>query len=268
MTSSLSSVHFFLVLPRTALLGIKKAVGFGWLPVLVELFMKSFIVFLCVALLAVGALVVLTSNRPDDVAGIGSQSVSKGGGQAGDSGMSKIDRELASFESYPFNFSATTISGKRLSKADYLGRVLIVDIWATWCPPCRAEIPSFVELQSNYEDKGLSIVGFNFENASTEEQSVAAIDKFRRTQPINYPLILGDDSITDQVPNFRGFPTTLFIDSKGKVRMTLVGAHPLPILEAYATRLLSEIDTPMPSPVNGDQPSQPKSNPYVVSEGV
>jgi thiol-disulfide isomerase/thioredoxin len=173
--------------------------------------------------------------------------------------------ELNSFRSFPLDFDVMTIDGKPLQKDDFAGRVLIVDIWATWCPPCRAEIPSFVELQSKYFDAGLSIIGMNYERAGTPRDAIRAINEFRRLQPINYPLALGTESLTAQVPRFRGYPTTLFIDASGEVRMKLVGAHPLEVLESYALVLLSETDQPAESPA-GAKP--PRELPTALKPGI
>jgi len=195
--------------------------------------------------------------------------------------------EMKSFRPFAFDFELQTVDGKSLQKRDFAGRALIVDIWATWCPPCRREIPSFVELQSKYEEAGLSIVGMNFERAATPRDAILAIDEFRRVQPINYALVLGEDTVTKQVPKFSGYPTTLFIDGSGTVRMMLVGAHPTETLEAFALVLLAELDSPTPVPGNAKikQPlpaaikpgigsrtngtgSVPQANPYATAAGI
>lgn len=178
-------------------------------------------------------------------------------------------QEIQSFDSFPLDFDVVTIEGKPLRKDDFAGRVLIIDIWATWCPPCRAEIPSFVELQDKYFDAGLSIVGMNYERAGSPRDAILTINEFRRTQPINYPLAIGDESLTNQVPRFSGYPTTLFIDAKGQVRMKLVGAHPVDVLESYALALLSEIEHPAESPAGAKPPrALPKAlQPGISSQG-
>ena len=159
-----------------------------------------------------------------------------------------FQRKLSSFDSFPFDFSVATLTGAKLRKSDFVGRVLIVDIWATWCPPCRAEIPSFVELQTKYRELGLSIVGVNYEQADSTKEAIASIRSFIAKQPINYPLALGNESIKNQIPDFRGFPTTLFIDGTGRVRMKLVGKHSTQVIEAYIALLLSELGSPAPVP--------------------
>jgi len=149
--------------------------------------------------------------------------------------------KLAAFRSFPFDFDLTTIDGKPLKLADLKGKVTIVDIWGTWCPPCRAEIPEFVDLQSRYGDKGLQIVGINYERVA-EDKMKETIEKFAEEYKINYPLAIGDNATRERVPDFDGFPTTLFIDREGKVRMKQVGFDPSlkAELEAIVQNLLAE----------------------------
>lgn len=159
-----------------------------------------------------------------------------------------LEKKLYQFESFPFDFAVQALDGTTLRRSDYQGRVLIVDFWATWCPPCRKEIPSFVELQTKYGEAGLSIVGFNYERAETDKQALESINDFLVGQPINYPLAIGDEKLSDRVPSFRSLPTTLFIDGNGRVRMKLVGACSYANLEGYTKILLKELSAPPSAP--------------------
>jgi thiol-disulfide isomerase/thioredoxin len=146
---------------------------------------------------------------------------------------------LAHGETFPFDFAVTDIQGTLHKLSDYSGKVVIVDIWGTWCPPCRAEIPSFVELQKKYGSEGLQIVGLNYERVSGDE-GLKLVKDFVNEFGINYPCAIGDPATQSQVPNFEGYPTTLFIDKTGKVRLKVVGAHPYAYLESIVTALLAE----------------------------
>ena len=115
---------------------------------------------------------------------------------------------------------------------------MIVDIWGTWCPPCREEIPHFIKLKDAYADD-LAIVGINYEDGEGDEV-VERIRQFATERGMNYPCVIGDQATQDQVPNLQGFPTTLFLDREGKVRLKVVGYHPYEKLEAYINVLLSE----------------------------
>ena len=149
-------------------------------------------------------------------------------------------KDLQSGESFAFELTGTDITGKPVSLEALSGKVVIVDIWGTWCPPCRAEIPSFIKLQETYGDQGFQMVGLNYERKSTAEENLAAVVEFVDEMGINYPCILGERETLVQVPSFSGYPTTLFFDKSGKVRLKAVGLHDYHYLEAVVTTLLAE----------------------------
>ena len=115
--------------------------------------------------------------------------------------------------------------GKTASAKDYDGKVVIVDFWATWCPPCRKEIPGFIKLQKEYGEKGLKIVGFSF------DRDQAAHDKYVKDEGMNYLSIfaMNDEgkavieSFQKLIGEIRGIPTTLVVDKKGQIVYKHVG---------------------------------------------
>ena len=115
--------------------------------------------------------------------------------------------------------------GKKAAAADYDGKVVIVDFWATWCPPCRQEIPGFIALEKKYADKGLVIVGFSFDNDPTEHQV------WIKQQGLNYLSIYANtdegkavaEQFGKQVGEISGLPTTLVLDRKGTIVYRHVG---------------------------------------------
>ena len=143
----------------------------------------------------------------------------------------EVKKQIAEFESYDFDFELEDVKGEKIKKEDFKGKTLIVDIWGTWCPPCRREIPSFVKLKKQYKGK-LEIVGLAYERTEDEDEARDDVVDFMEEYDVNYPCALGNDKVKDQVPDFRGYPTTLFIDSKGKVRMEVVGLRPFSELES------------------------------------
>jgi thiol-disulfide isomerase/thioredoxin len=151
----------------------------------------------------------------------------------------EAEAQLAKHQPFPFAFSLPTVDGKPVALSDLKGKVVIVDIWGTWCPPCRMEIPHFVELYKKHKEAGLEIVGINYEQVPDEEVKTTIAD-FIRDQGVNYACVIGDDATREQVPDFEGFPTTLFIDRGGVVRLKVVGYHPYDKLEAIVLALLSE----------------------------
>lgn len=154
--------------------------------------------------------------------------------------LASARKDLEAGETYPFTFVGTDTQGNEQSLEALAGKVVIVDFWGTWCPPCRAEIPSFVELQEKYGEQGFQMIGLNYERKESEEANLKAVLDFAEEFSMNYPCILSDDETRAQVPNFRGYPTTLFIDRSGKVRLTVVGLHEFAYLEAVVNVLLEE----------------------------
>jgi thiol-disulfide isomerase/thioredoxin len=155
----------------------------------------------------------------------------------------KAKAEMKGTPSFYFDFKLPALDGKTISLSDYSGKVVIVDFWGTWCPPCRAEIPHFIALHNKYRDKGLEIVGINYERVP-EAKVRETIKGFVDSQGITYPCVIGDKTTQGYVPKFEGYPTTLFIDRTGKVRAKIVGLHSMADLEALIIALLEEPAAP------------------------
>ncbi len=148
--------------------------------------------------------------------------------------------DLANGETFPFDFELKGINGDPISVQQHKGKVLIVDVWGTWCGPCMAELPSFIKLQEQYGPKGLQIIGLNYERGQNEKQNQQLVQKVVTQTGINYPCALGTEQIQQQIPDFGSFPTTLIIDRSGKVRLKAVGLHEYEYLEAIVKTLLEE----------------------------
>ena len=104
------------------------------------------------------------------------------------------------------------LDGKPVSLADFKGKVVILDFWATWCAPCRDEIPGFVELQKKFGDKGLVVVG-----VSLDEEGAAFVQKFVKEHGVTYPVVLGNQQVAAAYDGIDALPTTFIIDREGKV---------------------------------------------------
>jgi cytochrome c biogenesis protein CcmG/thiol:disulfide interchange protein DsbE len=116
------------------------------------------------------------------------------------------------------NFTLKDLNGTTISLSDYSGKVLFLNYWATWCPPCRAEIPDFIEVYDEYKDKGLEILGVSIDEISPEK-----VNDFVKKNKMNYPVAMATQELFQnyQIPN--AIPTTLVIDGDGKIQYKKVG---------------------------------------------
>ncbi len=141
---------------------------------------------------------------------------------------------------FPYDFDVTTLDGKRLKLSDLRGKVVIVDFWGTWCPPCRAEVPHFVALRKELAGK-VEVVGMTWEQGQADEATRAKVLRFARENGVEYPLtLLSDRAELQKVPDLNAFPTTLFVDKQGRVRAKEVGYRDLDALRALVGALLAE----------------------------
>jgi peroxiredoxin len=104
------------------------------------------------------------------------------------------------------------VDGKTVRSADFAGKVIVLDFWATWCPPCRGEIPGFIALQNKYAAQGFTVVG-----VSVDEAGLKTVKGFVEKKGINYPVVLTDSKIVEAYGGIDGLPTTFIIDRGGHI---------------------------------------------------
>jgi peroxiredoxin len=116
------------------------------------------------------------------------------------------------------DFALKDGDGKTVHLSDYKGKVVLLDFWATWCAPCKIEIPWFMEFEQQYKDKGFAVLG-----VSMDEDGWTVVKPYLQQLKINYRIVLGNDKVGDAYGGVDSLPTTLLIDRQGRVAATHVG---------------------------------------------
>jgi len=119
------------------------------------------------------------------------------------------------------NFTLKTLDGKTIELKKLQGKVVVVNFWATWCSPCRQEIPGMMKVYTKYKSKGLEIVGIALDRGGWDD-----VKPWLEKNPINYPIVLGDGPLTALYGGIEGIPTTFIVDRKGNIIDKKVGALP------------------------------------------
>jgi len=134
-------------------------------------------------------------------------------------------------------FTLQDLNGKNVSLSDFRGKVVVLDFWATWCPPCVKEIPHFIELYEQYKDKGLAMVGI-----SLDREGVSVVKAFVQKYQIKYPILMTDGQVDKAFGGIPGIPTTFVIDSAGNIRQKYVGYREKAVFETEIKKLLPETE--------------------------
>lgn len=133
------------------------------------------------------------------------------------------------------DFTLPDIDGVNVTLSDLKGKVVALNFWATWCGPCRKEIPDFIELQNMYGKDGLQFVGI-----ALDEGGVGVIKPFAEKLKMNYPVLVGNEAVTAAYGGMNAIPVTILIDKKGNLRGKFVGMRTKAVMESLILPLLKE----------------------------
>lgn len=132
------------------------------------------------------------------------------------------------------DFSMKDLYGRSLSSADLRGKVVIIDFWATWCEPCKKEMPGYQKLVDRYGVKGLAVVGLKFDIMKDTENPV----QFANRIGVRYPLAVATDELKRKFGGIEGLPTTMLYDRDGILRKKVIGFEYTGVFEAKLKPLL------------------------------
>jgi peroxiredoxin len=122
-------------------------------------------------------------------------------------------RSGADFKGQPApQFDLKDLQGKNIRLSDYRGKVVLLNFWATWCPPCKEEMPWFVDLQERYGAQGLQVIGIAMDDSGQK-----AVGSFAEKLGVNYPVLLGKESVAESYGNVQFLPDTFYIGRDGKI---------------------------------------------------
>jgi thiol-disulfide isomerase/thioredoxin len=117
------------------------------------------------------------------------------------------------------DFSVTDLQGHPLSSADFRGKVVLVDFWATWCQPCKKEMPGYQKLVDEYGSRGFVVIGFKFDTMPDMEDPL----QFAKAIDVHYPLTVATDDLKQRFGGIEGLPTTMLYDRQGVLRLKVIG---------------------------------------------
>lgn len=132
-------------------------------------------------------------------------------------------------------FALQSLDGRTIHLSDYRGKAVVLNFWATWCEPCKIEMPWFVELQKHYGPEGLQIVGVAMDDSSQQD-----IAKFAQNMGVNYPILMGKEAVGDSYGGVQFLPATFYIDRDGKVVDKIFGLKGRSEIEDDVKKILGQ----------------------------
>src|SRR4051812_35317503 len=131
-------------------------------------------------------------------------------------------------------FSARDLEGRTISSAEVRGKVVLIDFWATWCEPCKREMPGYQKLLDRYGSRGFAVIGFKASMMADTEPPL----RFANKIGVHYPLVVADDELSKKFGGLEGLPTTMIFDREGVLRHKVIGFEYTDVIESEVKPLL------------------------------
>ncbi|HEV7218115.1 MAG: TlpA family protein disulfide reductase [Terriglobales bacterium] len=132
------------------------------------------------------------------------------------------------------DFLVDDLQGRKISAADLRGKVVLIDFWATWCGPCKKEMPGYQQLVNRYGSRGFVVIGFKFDTMKDTEDPAS----FARKIGVRYPLVIATPEIKRKFGGIEGLPTTMLYDRQGVLRQKIIGFEYTNVVEEDVKPLL------------------------------
>lgn len=132
------------------------------------------------------------------------------------------------------NFVLKDLQGHEISSADLGGKVVLIDFWATWCQPCKKEMPGYQKLLDSYGPRGFAVIGFKFDTMADTEDPI----HFARRIGVRYPLAVAPDELKKKFGGIEGLPTTMLYDRDGILRKKVIGFEHADVFESEICSIL------------------------------
>jgi peroxiredoxin len=143
------------------------------------------------------------------------------------------------------DFTLTALDGRKVKLSDFRGKAVLLNFWATWCPPCKVEMPWFEDLQKQYAKDGLVVLG-----VARDDTEPSAIAKFASELGVNYPVLLGTDQVSDDYGDVQYLPTTFYISRDGTIVDKMTGLLDRKDIEEAVKKTLNASSRPVNQRLN------------------
>jgi cytochrome c biogenesis protein CcmG/thiol:disulfide interchange protein DsbE len=150
------------------------------------------------------------------------------------------------------SFSLKDVDGRTVTLADYKGKVVLLNFWATWCGPCKIEIPWFSDFEQKYKDRGFAVLG-----VAMDEEGWEIVKPYIAKNKVNYRILAGDDATAQMYGGVESLPTTFMIDAEGRIASTHVG---LVSKSDYENEIVQLLDGAKRTDVRGSVVAAARSN--------